>query len=214
MQIVCMSHNETVYYLYLKGMERITNIETTGNITSALFLTTDVAEANMLKRAIMSEIETYAIDIVIFQVNTSPRHDEVIALRLGQLVIDHSRFTPPEEGDFRTHIDFRGPGELSTEHIPELPFKFRTPIVTLRAGQSVVCDVIVKRGQAKQHVKWRPVAKVFIEEVENGYLITFKDIGMLTPTEILQKGYDKITEAAHRPPITLFSHPLVPGNIQ
>lgn len=195
-------------------MERITNIEVTGNIVSGVFLTKDVSEANLLIRAIKSEIETYAIDIVVFQVNTSSRHDEIIALRLGQLVIDHSRFVPPEQGEYRTHIDSQGPGEFSTDDIPGLPFKFRTPIAALKAGQRITCDVIVKRGQAKTHVKWRPVSTVKMTEVENGYKITFKEIGMLTGPEIFEKGYAKMTDAANRPPITLFSVPLRPANMQ
>lgn len=194
-------------------MERFAQLKIDDNLVSALFLTTDVAEANMLKRAIMSEIETYAIDIVIFQVNTSARHDEIIALRLGQVVIDHSRFVPPETGDFRTHIDVQGPTKFTTNHIPELPFKFETPIMDLKAGQRIICDVIVKRGQGRQHVKWRPVSSVAIQDAEDGYLITFKEIGMLTGAQILERGLAKIVDAAHRPPITLFSQPLVPANI-
>lgn len=192
-------------------MDRITNIKTTGNITSALFLTTDVSEANLLKRAILSEIETYAIDIVTFQTNTSPRHDEIIALRLGQLVIDYSQFAPPEEGNFKTHIDFQGPGVFTTDNIPGLPFKYRTPIATLKAGQRIVCDVVVRKGQGKQHVKWRPVSKVILTEVDNGYKITIKEIGMLSGPEIFERGFDKMRNAANRTPITLFSHPLVPA---
>jgi DNA-directed RNA polymerase alpha subunit len=193
---------------------RFANIETTNNITSAVFLTRDIAEVNLLRRAILSEIETYAIDIVTFHHNTSSRHDEVIALRLGQLVIDHSRFRPPPEGgDFTTHIDFQGPGEFTTEHIPDLPFLYITPIATLKAGQRITCDVIVKRGQGKRHVKWRPISTFKFTEVEQGYKVTFKNIGMLSGTEILEKGLAKMRDAAQRPPITLFSHPLVPNNI-
>lgn len=194
-------------------MHRITNLETTRNITSAVFLSKDIAEVNLLRRAILSEIETYAIDIVVFQTNTSPRHDEIIALRLGQIVIDHSRFVPPTEGNFRTHIDFQGPGDFTTNHIPELPFKYVTPIATLKAGQRITCDVIVKRGQGKQHAKWRPVSTVTIAEVENGYKLTIKDIGMLSGPEIFEQGLAKMKDAAQRPPITLFSQPLVPHNI-
>lgn len=195
-------------------MERITDLQVADNIITATFVTDDVSEANMLRRAILSEIETYAIDIVVFYVNTSPRHDEIIALRLGQLVIDHERFTPPAEGDFRTRIDFSGPGVLTSDNISELPFKFTTPIVTLRAGQRILCDVIVKKGQGRDHVKWRPVSTVAITEVENGYKFTMKEIGMLTPEQIFTNGFAKMRDAAHRVPITLFSHPLVPSNMQ
>lgn len=197
----------------METAERVVNIETTGNTVSGLFRTTDIAEANMLWRAIFSELETYAIDIVIFDANTSSRHDEVIALRLGQIVIDHSRFVPPEEGDFRTHIDVQGPTMFTTEHVPGLPFKFVTPIAVLKPGQRITCDVIVKKGQAKTHVKWRPVSTCTFQEVEGGYKFTMKEIGMLTGEQIFTQGLAKMRDAATRTPITIFSHQLVPSNI-
>lgn len=198
----------------MDNTNRIDNINTTGDITSALFRTKDIAEVNLLRRAILSEIETYAIDIVIFHINTSVRHDEIIALRLGQVVIDNSRYVPPEEGETKVHIDVQGPIEMTTEHIPDLPFKYVTPIVTLRSGQRIMCDCIVRRGQAKTHIKWRPVSEVTMKEVDDGYKITFKGIGMLSGEQVLERGLAKLGDAARRPPITIFSHPLVPNTIQ
>lgn len=195
-------------------MERLINLETNDTISSMLFLTNDIAEANMLRRAILSEIETYTIDIVIFETNTSPRDDEVIALRLGQLVIDHSRFQPSEIENFKYHINVKGPGEFTTNDIPDIPFTYLTPIATLREGQSIVCDVIVKQGIAREHVKYRPVSKVIMKEIPNtGYQMTIKNIGMLPSEDIFKKGYEKMKVAATRQPINLFFHPLVPRNL-
>jgi len=200
-------------------MDRIENITITDNIVSALFLTNDVSEINLFKRAIMSEIETYAIDIVVFHTNTSPRHDEIIALRLGQLVIDNTRFVPPPDTDYKFRIDISGPSDgtpltITTNNIHSLPFKFETPIVTLRKGQRIVCDCIVKKGQGRTHVKWRPVSSFTYTEVNNGFQIKFKEIGMLSGPEIIRQGLLKMTDAAQRPPQTLFSHTLIPHNMQ
>ncbi|CAH6420520.1 Hypothetical protein HVR_LOCUS1213, partial [uncultured virus] len=206
--------DQAVYFWSFKGMDRITNINTTGEITTALFRTKDVAEVNMLRRAILSEIDTYTIDIVIFQTNTSPRHDEVVALRLGQLVIDHTRFVPPAEGDLTIHIDVRGPLNFTTASIPELPFKYETPIVVLREGHRIVCDCKIKRGQGKTHAKWRPISVFTFTEVEDGFQISFKGIGMMDGTTIIEQGIAKMPDAARRPPITIFSQPLIPYNMQ
>jgi DNA-directed RNA polymerase alpha subunit len=195
-------------------MDRIDNINITNNIVTALFRTKDVAEVNLLKRAIWSQVYTYAIDVATFHTNNSPRHDEVIALRLGQLVIDNTRFVPPENGDYKIRIDVEGPLEVTTDHIPELPFKFVTPLVTLRKGQRIVCDCVVKIGQGKTHVKWRPISTFTFTEVEDGYQIKFKEIGMLTGPEIIQKGLEKMEDAARSPSQTIFSHTLVPHNMQ
>lgn len=192
-------------------MEKIGIINTNNETITALFRTQDVAEVNLLRRAILSEIETYAIDIVIFQTNTSPRHDEIIALRLGQLVIDHSRFVPPEDNDYKVHIDVQGPGEFTTNDIPDLPFKYDTPITTLKRGQRIICDCIVKKGTGKMHVKWRPISTFSFTKADDGYLLNIKGIGMLPPEELIQKGINMISNAAHRRPTTLFSQPLIPS---
>jgi len=193
-------------------MDHISDIVTIKEITTALFHTNDRAEVNMLQRAIYSEIETYAIDIVIFHVNTSSRHDEIIALQLGQLVIDHTRFVPPEDGNFKSSIDFDGPGAFTTDNIPELPFKYKTPIAYLRAGQKIKCEIIIKLGTGRQHVKWRPLSTFTFKEHEMGYSIRVKGIGMLPGVDIIQKGLDKIDTASSRPGSNIFSRPVVPNN--
>lgn len=190
----------------MNPLERFKNIETVNEITTAIFLTKDITEANLLRRSILSEIETYAIDIVIFYINTSSRHDEIIALRLGQLVIDHEKY---EHNETPIRINVKGPKEFSTKDI-KLPFKYETPIMVLREGETIICDVIVKKGQGKQHVKWRPVSTVSIKEVDEGFKFTIKGIGMMSGDKILLKGLEKIKEASKSPAINLFSKPMVP----
>lgn len=188
-------------------------IATDGQITSAIYYSQDVAEVNLLKRAILNEIETYAIDIVSFDINTLARHDEILALRFGQLVIDNSQFVPPENEDFRSQIDFSGPGEFNTDHIPGIPFAYKTPIAILKKDQRIKCEVIVKKGQGATHVKWRPISTFTFSPITEGYKITISGVGMLTGDEIIKRGYDKIRDAARREPITLFWRPLIPKNL-
>lgn len=192
---------------------RIDNIVTKNNITTALFHTSDVAEANLLRRAILSEIETYAINYVIFQVNTSARHEEVLSLRLGQLPIDHSRYTHPQEGDFRGRIDVTGPALFTTNDIKDLPFKNVTPIIELREGQRILCDYIVTKGTGKEHAKWKPVSTCSFTQVNGGYQIRFVDVEMLSPEDIIRQGLSKMVDAANRVPSSLFCQVLVPANI-
>lgn len=195
-------------------MYRVSDIHTVDNITTAIFLNKDIAAVNLFRRAVLSEIDTYCIDIVTFHVNTSPRHDETLALRLGQLIIDNNKFVPPEKGDFKFRIDFSGPGELTTDNIHDLPFRDKTPIVRLRENQRIICDCIVKKGNGNLHIKWRPISIFTFIEVENGFQIKFKSIGMLNPETIIAKGIDKITAAASRPPQTIFSNQLIPNELQ
>lgn len=195
---------------------RFSDIITSEGVTSAIFHTNDLAEVNMLRRSIMSCIPCYAIDIVVFDINTSPRHDEVIALRLGQSVIDHSVFVPPTTGNFETYIDVAateqtGQYTFTTNDIPNLKFSEpATPIAELKPGQRIKCKVIVKLGTANDHVKWRPVSNVDFQQIDNAYIIRFQSINMLPEPDILRKGYAEMHTAITQVPKTIFTKPLLP----
>lgn len=188
---------------------RLRLVKSVGDLFTAQFLTKDLAEANLLKRAILSEIETYCIDIVSFNVNNSARHDEIIALRLGQLVIDHTKFNPPNNEDLVVTVNVEDK-EFTSDDIRGIPFACKTPIIPLRRGERINCQVTVRKGQGKIHVKWRPVYKVIIKEAEDSIYLTIGSIGMMNPIDIFREGYNKMSEAATRPPINLYFKPAIP----
>lgn len=190
----------------------ILKVDYQGDVTTVLFNTDDETQINMLRRSLMSEIPTYAIDVVTFFENTSPRHDEVIAFRLGQLPIDHDSFLPNENDEFETEIKVDGPGEFNTDHIPGLPFKHITPITVLKSGQSIHCKIIVKKGTAKIHAKWRPVALVYIDKEGDFFKISFKNVGMMSSNQIIQQGLHNMKRVGERQPHTIFSFPLLPSS--
>lgn len=192
------------------------------DFTTAKFNSNDVAEINMLKRAILSEIETVAIHSVIFYYNNSAREDELMAFRLGQLVLDNDQLDIEaiKQQPLRVRVDISGPVEMTTEHIPNLPFKYKTPIIKLREGERIFCDIIAKVGQGKDHVRWRPVSRFAFSEIKDGeggiiegYNVKMKGLGMMDPEKILQKGYEKIESAANRVSANIFSLQLRPANL-
>jgi DNA-directed RNA polymerase alpha subunit len=192
--------------------ERFDDVVINGRVVTALFKSKDVTEVNLLKRSIMSEIETYSINYVVFNVNTTARHPEILALRLGQCVIDHTRFVPPQEGNFKTTINVKGPKsfleepkEFSTDDIVDIPFKYSTPIATLKAKQELLCDLIVTKSIGREHVKWRPISSFTFEEEPEGFRIKFIDIGMMDPREILRQGLEKMKVAATREGHNIFN---------
>lgn len=174
----------------------------------------DEVMANMLCRAVMSEIETYAIHIALFDVNESPRIDEIIAHRLGMLPIDQTKYQHISD-EHQYHVDFTGPGWLTTEHIPDIPFvnlmgSEPIAIIYLQTGDHVVFDVKVRKGKGLTHSKWSPVSSARINATNDGFVLKFKNIGMMPSDEIVRAGIEKMPAAIARPAPNLYFNQIIP----
>jgi RNA polymerase Rpb3/Rpb11 len=193
-------------------MNKVSDITTRDDgITTFRYYTDDISEVNMLRRSILTSIETYAIDIVMFNANKSARNDEVLAHRLGLLPIDHEYYDP-DITEFSLNVE--GPLNVTSEHIIGFPIKRVTPIITLRDGDKIDCKCIVVKGQGKTHVKWRSVSTCTFNEDAGSYLIKFKNIDMLPSQFIIEQGLEKMLETAERPPANIFSNVVIPSILE
>jgi DNA-directed RNA polymerase subunit D len=130
------------------------------------------AFANALRRIMVSEIPTLAIDSVDFHENDSVLFDEVIAHRLGLLpiVFDPSKF------NFRASckcggkgcplcqvifvVEKKGPGvvysgDMKSSHKDVKPTSPDFPIVELLEGQNLKIEAAAMLGRGKDHAKWQ-----------------------------------------------------------
>jgi hypothetical protein len=156
-------------------MKPISHIKSDGRVGSCIFNYPNEDLMNLYRRAILSEIETYAIEYACFDINISVLHDELLGLRLAQLVIDHDKFINEkldEDLDKRYYVDVSGPGKVTTDDIIGLPFTRKTTFLELQAGERVKFFVMVRKGIARTHVKWRPVGLVAVTKIENGFFIS------------------------------------------
>lgn len=186
---------------------------TEGKYSFFVLDTHDVLLANMLSRSINSEIETYAVKYVSFDVNHSSRHDEILALRFGQCPIDNSKLDLDENNEMSVSFDISGPIDLKTSHIPDMPFAQDVPIISLRKNERISATLIVGAGKAKDHVKWRPVGCLGVTHVDEGYKFRYKNKGIIRDDEIIDRGLKGMVAAATRDPITIFSRPVVPSSL-
>lgn len=138
-----------------------------------------LAFANALRRIILSEVPTMAIDEVVILENSSVLHDEILALRLGFIPLrtDLDSYNPPEECSCRSEfgcnlcrailtLDVEAKDDVRTvysgEVIPDdpdiTPVGDKIPIVKLAPGQRVRLEAYARLGKGKVHAKWQPAS--------------------------------------------------------
>ena len=135
---------------------------------------------NAIRRAIIEEVPTLAIDTVIFVENNSVLHDEALAHRLGLIPFVSSeainKYRKPEECmdkpeetgcSTRAFLEVRNDNDeelvvlashLRVEDPDVKPVYPDIPIIVLSKGQRVILEAILRLGKGKEHIKWSPVS--------------------------------------------------------
>ncbi len=164
------------------------------------------AFANALRRTILTEVKSLAIDEIIVIENTSVMYDEIIAHRLGlvPLKLDITTYRILEdcqcegEGcalceislslraecteDEALEQKFVFSGDLMSTHEGVEPVFKDIPILRLARGQMVEIEAKARLGKGKDHAKWQPVATVsykyypHVEFNENRILCTCHEV--------------------------------------
>lgn len=134
---------------------------------------TTPAFANALRRTIIEEVPTMAIEKIEFTKNNSILYDEMVAHRIGliPLTTDLTGYTLPEEckckgeGCARCNLELtmkaKGPGYVKAEELESkdpkvVPVFKETPIVKLMKGQELEFIATAMLGKGKEHTKWVP----------------------------------------------------------
>ncbi len=141
---------------------------------------TTPAFINALRRVIIAEVPTLAIEDVVFYENSSALYDEIIAHRLGliPLTTDLKSFNLPEKckcngkGCSLCRVTFflekEGEsivysGDLKSEDPKVKPVYDNIPIVKLGKGQKISLEAIAILGKGRDHVKWSPAANCYFK---------------------------------------------------
>jgi len=158
--------------------------------------------ANALRRIMISEIPTMAIEWVDFKKNDSAMYDEILAHRLGLIPLkyDKKAYKLPEEcreasvKDSQCYAKLtlkkRGPcvvysGDLKSEDENVKPVFDKIPIVELLDGQELELIAYARLGYGKEHIKWQG-AVVGYSINENGKIVfEVETCSGLSPEEIV-----------------------------
>lgn len=128
---------------------------------------------NAIRRTVIEEVPTIAIEDVEFKKNSSPLYDEVVAHRLGliPLVTDLKSYNLPAEckcegaGCARCQVKFKlkdsksgivYASKLKGTDPKIVPAYEQTPILTLLEGQELQLEATAVLGKGKEHSKWTP----------------------------------------------------------
>lgn len=131
----------------------------------------DVSIANALRRMMIAEVPTLAIEDVYFHENTSSLFDEIIAHRLGMVPIK----TDPKLFNYRDDckckdgcpsctlklsVEKEGPCTVYSHDLKSEDKKLKPieniPIVKLGKKQRLVLEADALLGNGKRHAKWQP----------------------------------------------------------
>ncbi len=158
----------------------ITIIRREDNLLHFLVKGIDVAFANALRRTMLTDLPTMAIDEVIVLKNTSVMYDEILAHRLGlvplRTPLDEYRlpqecdcekkgcsmcqctFTLEKTADHEELVVYSR--DLKSQDPNVVPTTEDIPIVKLSPGQEISIEAYARLGTGQEHAKFQPVSTV------------------------------------------------------
>jgi DNA-directed RNA polymerase subunit D len=139
----------------------------------------NVPFVNALRRIILAEVPSMAIDEVVIIENNSMLHDEILAHRMGLIPIktDLDSYNLPEECTCKSEfgcnlcrlaltLEVEATENTTTVYSKDLksenpnitPVSDKIPIVKLAPEQKIRLEAYARLGKGKNHAKWQPVS--------------------------------------------------------
>ena len=165
----------------------------------------DVSFANALRRAIIGEVPTLAVEDVNFKQNSSALYDEVLALRIGlvPIVTDLNVYTG-DTNKVSFTLQAKGPcwvysGDMKCEDSKTKVAQKEIPLVWLNSGHELEFEAVAILGKGKTHTKWSPgLATYNYDEKAKKPVFEFyvESFGQLSPKEMVERAADVIADKA------------------
>ncbi len=137
------------------------------------------AFSNALRRAMIAEVPTMAVEDVMIIENSSVLHDEMLSHRLGliPLTTDLDSYVLPDECNCKSELGcnkcratlsleseatdeskYVNSGELKAENPDIKPVSDAIPIAKLAPGQKIRLEAYARLGRGIEHAKWQPIS--------------------------------------------------------
>ena len=147
--------------------------------------------ANTLRRIMIAQVPTLAIEFVQFSDNTTVLPEEFIAHRLGLLPIKgeleeakilFDKTAGPDVEEWSSG-DLQLPPGIELVHSD-------IPLIKANKGQRLAFVAITKKGCGEEHAKWSPVSTCFFKAHPKGTLLHIESVGQLSPMKILKTAFE------------------------
>jgi len=185
-------------------------LESNGKSMKIEFEGVPLAVANAIRRLIISEVPTMAVEEVLIIENSSGMTNEVLAHRISLIpfISDIDRYVPPEEctcgsklGCEKCVVRYVLKAEAgdqpitvySRDMVPEdpnttvIPVSGNIPIVKLAPGEKIELELYVRVGKGKKHAKWQPGIATLYESKESAdkRILFVESFGFLEPKRMV-----------------------------
>jgi DNA-directed RNA polymerase subunit D len=166
---------------YIRGLTtvEVQILEKTDDYMRFIVKGVNVPFVNALRRIMLTEVPSMAIDELVIIENSSLLHDEILAHRMGfiPLKTDLDSYNLPEECTCKSEfgcnlcrlaltLEVEATEETTTVYSKDLksenpditPVSDKIPIVKLAPEQKIRLEAYARLGKGKDHAKWQPVS--------------------------------------------------------
>lgn len=152
----------------------------------------DHSYANTLRRLMMSEVPTMAIEDLEIKKNNSILYDEMVAHRMGLIPLKTDVGSFDEKSEVTFTLKAKGPGyayasDMKTKDKKCKPVYPKMPIVKLLKDQDIELEATAVLGVGSKHAKWSPGTIHYVQQPK---------ITINNKSELLKKYKDKYPKAA------------------
>ena len=150
--------------------------------------------ANALRRVIISEVPTLAIEDVNILQNNSVVYDEMLALRLGLIPIKADPEDYWNKKDFKVAFVLKGDGPgtvysrdlqpMDPSIVPAFP---DIPIVKMVEGQKVELEAWATVGTGKEHAKWQAGHAFYKQKADEEFDFYVESFGNMPARELIKR---------------------------
>jgi len=162
--------------------------------------------ASALRRIMISEIPTMAIETIDFKKNDSALPDEVVANRMGliPLTFDEKAYNLPKDckcegkGCSRCQVTIvlkkRGPavvysGDMKSTDKSVRPVYDKIPITELFEGQEITLEATAQLGTGREHAKWQGAVVGYktVEDKKDAFIFNIESISGIEVDRLVTK---------------------------